>query len=186
MDRFKALKFEQASENSQSIFKSIKGKVGMLPNLYAAMGISDKLLGGFLTFSETLKKGEFSNKEHEAIALAVAEANACAYCLSAHTAIGKMNGFSDEDTLRLRYTTIKDKKLKALVTLAAQLVEQKGHPSDDTVQDFFTAGYNTAAFAELIGSVALNIITNYMFHNGNYEIDFPLAENLEETNFITQ
>lgn len=180
MERFKALSFEEANENTQAIFKSIKSKVGMIPNLYAAMGVSDKLLGGFLGFSETLKGGEFTNREHEAIALAAAQANGCAYCISAHTALGKMNGFSEEETLRLRYNRIADEKLNALVTLTTQLIEGKGHPSEEAVQNFLDAGYTKAAFAELIGSVALNTITNYMFHNGSYDIDFPLTQNLEE------
>ena len=49
----KALSFEEASENSREIFNGIKSKIGMVPNLYASMGVSDKLLGGFLAFQET-------------------------------------------------------------------------------------------------------------------------------------
>lgn len=95
MKSLKPLKLEEANENSQAIFKAVKSKIGMVPNLYATMGVSDKLLGGFLTFTETLKSGEFTNKEYEAIALATSQANECAYCLSAHTTLGKMNGFTE-------------------------------------------------------------------------------------------
>lgn len=89
MNTLKSLTFEEANENAQAQFSNIKSKVGMLPNLYAAMGNSDKLLGGFLAFQETLKSGEFSGKEYETIALATSQVNGCAYCLSAHTALGK-------------------------------------------------------------------------------------------------
>ena len=114
----KPLRFEEANEQSQDIFTNVKNKVGMLPNLYATMGVSDKLLGGFLSFSETIKSGEFTNKEYEAIALATSQANSCAYCLSAHTAIGKMNGFSEQETLDLRSNTIADAKLKCFGKLS--------------------------------------------------------------------
>ena len=87
MKTLKPLTLEEANENSQAIFTSIKSKIGMLPNLYASMGTSDKLLGGFLAFQETIKSGEFTAKEYEAIALATSQANGCNYCLSAHTAI---------------------------------------------------------------------------------------------------
>jgi len=174
------LSLEEANTNSQAIFSNVKSKIGMLPNLYATMGTSDKLLGGFLAFTETLKNGEFTGKEYEAIALATSQANGCAYCLSAHTAIGKMNGFTEEETLKLRDNSIADSKLNALVTLANELVNLKGHPTETTVGNFFEAGYNKVAFAELIGIVALTTITNNVYHNGGFEIDFPKAQNIEE------
>ncbi len=64
MKTLKPLRFEEANVDSQSIFTNVKSKIGMVPNLYAAMGVSDKLLGGFLNFTETLKSGEFTNKEY--------------------------------------------------------------------------------------------------------------------------
>jgi AhpD family alkylhydroperoxidase len=179
MNTLKPLTVEQANENSQAIFTKLKSKIGMLPNLYASMGVSDKLLGGYLTFVETLKSGEFSSKEYEAIALATSQANGCAYCLSAHTAIGKMNGFTEEETLDLRTSSIEDQKLNALVSLVREIIESKGHPSENTVQTFLNVGYTKTAFAELIGAVALTTITNYIYHNGGFEIDFPKAQGIE-------
>ena len=180
MKTLKPVSFQEASENTQNIFNAVKSKIGMVPNLYATMGVSDKLLGGFLAFTETIKSGEFTNKEYEAIALATSQANGCAYCLSAHTALGKMNGFTEEETLELRTNTIADTKLNALVSLASEITALHGHPTQQTVQNFFNEGYNKAAFAELIGAVALTTITNYVFHNGGFEIDFPKAQNIEE------
>ena len=180
MKTLKPLKLEEANEKSQAIFNAVKGKIGMVPNLYAAMGVSDKLLSGFLAFTETLKSGEFSSKEYEAIALATSQANGCSYCLSAHTAIGKMNGFTEKETLQLRHNEIEDTKLNALVTLVSEVVNQKGHPSQNTLDNFFNAGYTKTAFAELLGAVALTTITNNVYHNGGFEIDFPKAQNIEQ------
>ena len=53
MKTLKPLTFEEANENSQIIYTSSKNKIGILPNLFATMGVSDKLLGGFLYFEET-------------------------------------------------------------------------------------------------------------------------------------
>jgi len=180
MSTLKPLSFEEANTNSQAIFNNVKSKIGMLPNLYATMGVSDKLLGGFLTFTDTLKSGEFTAKEYEAIALATSQSNGCAYCLSAHTALGKMNGFTEDETLQLRDTSIVDASLNALVTLVSELITEKGHPSVKTIQNFLETGYTKAAFAELIAIVALTTITNNIYHNGGFEIDFPKAQNIEE------
>jgi len=180
MNTLKPLSLEEANTNSQAIFNNVKSKIGMLPNLYATMGVSDKLLGGFLSFTDTLKSGELSGKEYEAVALTTSQVNDCAYCLSAHTAIGKMNGFTEEETLDIRNNSIVDSKLNALVILASELADRKGKASDDTINNFFEAGYSKAAFAEVIGIVSLTIITNTVYHNGGFEIDFPKAQNIEE------
>lgn len=180
MNTLKPITLELANDSTKAIFNSIKNKISMLPNLYAAMGVSDKLIGGFLAFTETLKSGEFSAKEYEAIALATSQENNCDYCLSAHTTIGKMNGFTEDETLALRSNSITDLKLNALVTLASQIVNTKGHPSEAVINKFLEAGYNKAAFAELIAIVSLTTITNTVFHNGGFEIDFPKAQKIKQ------
>mgnify|MGYP000506210780 CR=1 FL=1 len=71
MKVLKPLTNNQVGEQTQTIFSSIKQRVGRVPNLYAAMANSPNLLGGFLVFEATLKQCSFSAKENEAIALAV-------------------------------------------------------------------------------------------------------------------
>ena len=92
MKTLRALTPEQVDEPTQEVFSAIKQKIGMVPNLFAAMGNSPQLLKGFLAFEDTLKKGVFSAKENEAIALAVSQSNGCNYCLAAHSTMGKMFG----------------------------------------------------------------------------------------------
>ena len=180
MKTLKALTREQADEKTNAIFNAIEQKAGRLPNLYAAMGNSPQLLSGFLAFSEILGKGSFSAKEQEAISLAVSQANGCGYCLSAHTALARMAGFTEAETFGLREGTILDDRLKPLTNLAIELTENRGKASDVAVKSFYAAGYNEAAFADLIGLVALRSITNYIFSQGDFEIDFPKAKNIEE------
>ena len=184
MKILKPLSIEEANTNSQTIFNNVKSKIGMLPNLYATMGVSDKLLGGFLSFTETLKSGELSGKEYEAVALATSQVNDCAYCLSAHTTIGKMNGFTEEDTIAIRNNTIADSKLNALAKFASELANNKGKASNETITNFFEAGYSKAAFVEVLGIVSLSIITNTVFLNGDFEIDFPEAQNIENIHLV--
>ncbi|MBL4709957.1 MAG: carboxymuconolactone decarboxylase family protein [Flavobacteriales bacterium] len=179
MKTLKALTANQVGESTQEVFTAIKSKVGMLPNLYAAMGNSPQLLKGFLAFEETLKQGIFSAKENEAIALAVSQANNCNYCLAAHSAMGKMFGFSEEEVIDIRLGKSSG-KLKALTQLATELTEERGNASEAAVSEFLAVGYSHEALAELIGMVAIRSITNYLYSNGAFEIDFPKAANLEE------
>lgn len=180
MKTLKPLTPTQANESSQAIFNAVKSKIGMLPNLYATMGVSDKLLGGFIGFTETLKSGDLTAKEYETVALATSQVNGCAYCISAHTAIGKMNGFTEEETLAIRNNTITDSKLNALAILATELANNKGKATDEAITNFFESGYSKAAFVEVLGIVSLTIITNTIFLNGDFDIDFPKAKYIED------
>lgn len=180
MSNLKVLKREEVNTQTQGVFDVLKGKVGMVPNLYAATANSPKALNSLLTLGENLAGGEFSAKEIEAIALSAGEANSCGYCLSAHTAIGKMNGFSEEETVQLRTGEIADDKLNALSKLVRNIVITRGKPSQIFIDKFFNVGYNKAALAEVIGHVALNTFTNYINHIADTPIDFPLAPETAE------
>lgn len=180
MKNLEALTKEQANEESREIFNQIEKKLGKVPNIYATIGNSSKALAATLNIGETIKQGEFSGKEIEAIALAVAQANSCDYCLAAHTVVGKMQGFSLDDTVAIRSGVIKDAKLKALTDLAKAITETRGYPEPALVESFYDNGYNQAALAELIVLIAANIITNYTNHLAGTEIDFELAPQLAE------
>lgn len=180
MKTLKVLTPGQVDDSTKEIFQMIKQKLGMLPNIYAAMGNSPQMLKGFLAFEDALKKGSFSAKEYEAIALAVSEANYCEYCLAAHSAIGKMLGYSESEVIDIRRGTSSDRRLKALTILAKELTVKRGKASPDSIDSFLSTGYDHKAFTELIGLVAIRSITNYIFSNGEFDIDFPKAPILDE------
>lgn len=169
---------EQVDSTSQGVFDNLKSALGMVPNLYATIGYSSNALTGFLAFSENASKGTFNNKQVEAIKLAVSEANNCNYCKSAHTAIAKMNGFTDEDTLKLRALTIEDVKLNAIATLAFDIAKNAGHVSQANKDAFFAQGFDEKALIDLVAVVTAITFTNYAFGVTQVPIDFPLAQEL--------
>ena len=179
MKNLEVLNREQVASETQEIFDGLKSKVGMVPNLYATAANSHYGLTALLELGETLKKGNLNNKEVEAVALAVGQANNCQYCLSAHTAIGKMLGFSEEETLDIRRGSVSDPKLKALTSLAKEITESRGFPSEQALSDFIEAGYTKGALVDVIGLVALNTFTNYLNHIADTEVDFPKAKQLD-------
>lgn len=178
MKTLEALNRDQVSENNQQIFDTLKKKVGMVPNLYATAANSNVALGAILGFGEALGGGTLSGKEVEAVALAVAEVNNCEYCLAAHTAIGKMNGFTEAQTLELRTGNIEDAKLAALTQLARELTDNKGRADQGFIDAFFAAGYSKAALVEVIGFVALNTFNNFLNNTAETAVDFPAAPEL--------
>ncbi len=181
MKTLEALNRDQVSDNNQQIFDTLKQKVGMVPNLYATAANSNVALGAILGFGEALSAGSFKGKEIEAIALAVSQVNDCEYCLAAHAANGKMNGFTEAQTLELRTGEIADRQLSALTQLARGLAENKGRADQSLIDAFFAAGYTKAALVDLIGFVAVNTFNNFLNNTAGTKVDFPAAPELLAT-----
>ncbi|PWI31114.1 alkylhydroperoxidase [Flavobacteriaceae bacterium LYZ1037] len=167
---------KDVNEKSQNLFDQLNSQLGMVPNLYATIGYSSNALENFLTFSGNAGKDSFSNKEIEAIKLAVSQANNCIYCKSAHTAIAKMNGFTDAETVELRNATINDPKLKVLTTMAKQVAVKAGHIDSDVREAFFNQGYDAKALMDFIAVVTAITFTNYAHALTNVDVDFPIVE----------
>ena len=88
MARIEPLTVETASNEGAQILSAIKDKIGMIPNLYATMAHSPAALSAALAFGDAMGTSTLSPQVKEQLALAIAGANSCDYCASAHTAIG--------------------------------------------------------------------------------------------------
>ena len=168
---------ENVSTENQSIFDTLRKALGFVPNLYATMAYSQHGLAKYLAFQNA--KTSLSNKEKEAVNLVVSEINGCIYCESAHTAIGKMNGFTDEEILKLRGGSSTNPKLNALVVLAKDITINRGRPSQESLDQFYAAGYNEGNLVDVIWQVSDKIAANYLHNITQIPVDFPLAAPLE-------
>lgn len=113
--------------------------------------------------------------------LIVSQVNGCKYCQSAHTAIGKMNGFTDEQVLELRKGFFSsDEKFDALVKVAKEITLNKGNVDNETLETFFNAGYTKGTLVDVIIAVGDKVISNYLHNLTQIEIDFPVAQELTE------
>ncbi|MDD7887169.1 carboxymuconolactone decarboxylase family protein [Flavivirga sp. 57AJ16] len=178
MSTFNVPTREDVSENNQTIFDHLNKSLGFVPNLYATYAHSDTALENYLNFSNA--KTSLSIKEKEVVSLAVSEVNACVYCLSAHTAIGKMNGFTDEQILELRAGQASfDPKLDALAQLAKNITENRGNTEEAVLENFFKAGYTKGNLIDTISLVGDKTITNYIHKTTQVPVDFPVAQPLE-------
>jgi len=178
MSTFNVPTRENVSKNNQAIFDKLKKALGFVPNLYATYAHSDTALENYLNFANA--KTSLSAKEKEVVNLAVSQVNDCIYCLSAHTAIGKMNGFTDEQILELRagFSSV-NTKLDALAKLAKNITENRGRTDTDVLENFFNAGYTKANLIDTISLVGDKTISNYIHSTTQVPVDFPKAQPLE-------
>jgi len=177
MKKFTVPTRDEVAPANQAIFDNLQKALGFVPNLYATIGYSENGLARYLAYQNA--KTTLSNREKEAVNLIVSQINGCIYCQSAHTVIGKMNGFTDEQVLDLRSGKSDNPKLDALVKLAASITKAKGKADAAVVDAFFAQGYNNENLIDVILQVADKIAMNYVHNLTEVPVDFPVALALE-------
>lgn len=169
---------DEVSANNQALFDNLQKGLGFVPNLYAVFAHSETALGDYLALQN--RKSSLRAKEREVINLVVSQVNDCRYCQSAHTVLGKMNGFSDEQILEIRGGEASfDPKLDALAKFVHETSVKRGKPSAEAIENLLAAGYNKANLVDIIIIIGDKIISNYLHGVGQFAIDFPIAPELE-------
>lgn len=173
---FNVPKRSEVSPTNQAIFDNLNKALGFVPNLYATIAYSDNGLKKYLDYQNA--KTSLSNKEKEAVNLIVSQVNGCIYCQSAHTVLGKMNGFDNNQLLDIRNGKSENPKLNALVKLAADITQNRGNVNNGNVEDFFTYGYTKENLVDLILQISDKTAMNYLHNLTKVPVDFPVAESL--------
>ncbi len=169
---------DHVSPTNQILFDNIKKGLGKVPNLYATFAHSDNALGTYLALQNA--KSSLKAKEREVINLVVSQVNDCRYCQSAHTVLGKLNGFTEDQILEIRGGSVSfAPKLDALARLVKSITKTHGKPDAALVDTFFAAGYNEGNLVDVIMVIGDKIISNYLHGVTQVPIDFPEAPILE-------
>ncbi len=178
MSTFNVPKRDEVNSNNKVIFDQLESSLGFVPNLYATYAYSENALTNYLALNNA--KTSLTAKQKEVVNLAVSQVNNCIYCLSAHTAIGKMNGFSEAEILELRAGQASfDNKLDALAKLARNITENRGAADEAVVANFLNAGWTKENLIDTIVLVGDKTISNYLHKTTNVPVDFPVAQPLE-------
>jgi len=174
--RIKTLNPEIATGEAKELFTAVQNKLGFIPNLIKVFGNSPATLKSYLSLGELTASGNFTNKFREQLALTIAEENSCNYCLSAHTAIGKMNGLDQEQITDSRKAEAEDAKQEAGLIFAKEVTEKRGQVSAASLKAVKEAGYTDEDILEVVLNVVANTLTNYVNHIAETEIDFPVVK----------
>ena len=139
------------------------------------MAVSPHGLEAYLGFIGALGHGVLPARVREQLALDVGEANHCDYCVSAHSALGKRAGLTEQAVLDSRRGASADPKADVLLRFARAVVEKRGVVEDADLAAVREAGYGDAEIAEVVAHAALNVFTNYFNNVAGTAIDFPKA-----------
>jgi uncharacterized peroxidase-related enzyme len=173
MARVAVIDPQTAAGETRELLDAVQSSLGMVPNFIRLLANSPAALKAFLGMHGIAGAGLLDLKTRERIALAVAEQNACQYCVSAHTAIGRKVGLDNQEMLANRVGHSSDAKAEAALTFARALVEHAGQLSKAEFDAVRAAGHSDGEIIEIITHVAMNIFTNLLGKATQVEIDFP-------------
>lgn len=171
MPRIAALADAQLPEASRPMVDAVKSKLGMAPNIIRTLAHAPAALHAYLAMSQALAGGALSGAEREEVALAVAQANGCGYCLSAHSLMAKGAGVTADEQLAARQG-----EGSALAALARKVTLTRAQLNDQDVASARAAGLSDAQIVEVLAQVAFNTLTNYVNHVAATDIDFPVVQ----------
>ena len=173
MNRIQQLDPAAANGKTRQLLDAVHQKLGVVPNLMRVLANAPAALEGYLQFSGSLAGGVLPARLREQIAIAVAQANACDYCLSAHTFIGGKLGVSPADLDRARGAQGITDRESAVLGLAVAIVHARGQIGDDTLAAARGAGLTDAEIVEITAQVGLNLLTNYVNHVARTVVECP-------------
>jgi len=167
---------QSATGEKKEILSQIHKTFGATPNMFKTIGNSTAALKMMWAGFGALGGGKLGAKLGEQIAVAVANANRCEYCLAAHTALGQGAGLTAETMAQAQAGKSSDPRTQAALTFAVKLVKEKAHVSEADIASLKSAGFDNEEVAELLAHVALNIFTNYTNVAFEVPVDFPRVQ----------
>lgn len=173
MPRLTTIHPEAATGKQRELLDTVRTRLGRVPNMMRTMAQSPAVLEGYLALSQALAGGMLDARVRQQLALATAQANECAYCLSAHTAIGTQVGLAPNEIAAARGASATDPRTDAALKFARLVLERRGEIGDGDVTAIRRAGFTEGEVAEIIAHIALNIFTNYFNKAAEVEVDFP-------------
>ncbi|WP_396617375.1 carboxymuconolactone decarboxylase family protein [Lysobacter soli] len=173
MSRIPLVNPKDSTGERQQILGQIHSAFGATPNMFRAVANSTAALKSMWGSFGALGGGVIPPKLGEQIAVAIANRNACEYCLAAHTALGRKAGASSDEMSAAQDGQSQDPKTAAALRFALRVVEGRGQIETADVEALRGAGFNDEEIVEILAHVALNLFTNYVNVAFAVPVDFP-------------
>jgi len=173
MTRINLVDPASASQTVKPTLEQIKGAFGVVPNMFKAVANSPAALASMWGSFGALGSGTIGAKLGEQIAVAIADRNACNYCLAAHTALGQKAGASAAEMSAAQIGQSDDPKTAAALLFALKVVETRAQITAADVEALRSVGFEDSAIMEILAHVALNLFTNYVNVAFDVPVDFP-------------
>ncbi len=173
MSRIPLVTPADTSGERAALLGQIHAAFGTTPNMFRAVANSPAALKSMWGAFGALGGGVIPARLGEQLAVAIANRNACDYCLAAHTALGRKAGASREEMAAAQVGESEDPKTAAALHFALRVVEARGQVDAADVEQLRTHGYRDEEIVEILAHIALNLFTNYVNVAFAVPVDFP-------------
>ncbi|WP_329012528.1 carboxymuconolactone decarboxylase family protein [Streptomyces sp. NBC_00690] len=159
MPRLPRLTPDTAVGASRDLLAELVSRHGQIGDMVSTMAHSPAVLGGYLQLSRAMGRAKLNRTISERISIAVQVLQGCGLCLDAHVSAARSMGVGEEEIERARSGTSADPAIAAIIALALQIYREPTSITDEQVIALREYGYSDRAIADVVGVVALNILT---------------------------
>ncbi|MFH9138661.1 carboxymuconolactone decarboxylase family protein [Streptomyces sp. NPDC017524] len=159
MPRLTRLTPDTAVGASRDLLAELVSRHGEVGDMVSTMAHSPAVLGGYLQLSRAMGRAKLDRGTSERISIAVQTVQGCRLCLDAHVSGARRVGVDEGEIERARAGTSDDPGIAAIIALALQVHREPTSITDAQVVALREHGYSDRAIADVVGVVALNVLT---------------------------
>lgn len=182
MNEFKLYDIADAPSGSRADLEKIKSKQGHIHNVFAVMAGAPPLLKGHAMLKTLFEETSLNVEQRRVVLLTASRENRSAYSVALQSDNAEKYDVRLEVIEAIRDSKpLKDKKLEALRSFTAKVVNSRGQVSDQDIKVFLDAGYTRVNVLEIVLAVGMVTLTNYT----NLIARTPLDKDLETLRWKT-
>ncbi|MDI3404155.1 carboxymuconolactone decarboxylase family protein [Streptomyces cavernicola] len=159
MPRLTRLTPDTAVGSSRDLLGDLVARHGEIGDMVSTMAHSPAVLGGYLQLSRAMGRAKLDRRISERISIAVQAQQGCGLCLDAHVTAARALGVDEEEIERAHAGTSTEPAIAAIIALALQVYRDPTSITDEQIDALREHGYSDRAIADVVGIVALNILT---------------------------
>ncbi|QDU30783.1 hypothetical protein ETAA8_59320 [Anatilimnocola aggregata] len=179
MQRLISVNPQVATGRTKELLDTVQQAFGMIPNTARVMANSPAVLDSFLAFSTAMGGAGIGTKLHNQLKLTTSETNSCSYCTSILSAVAPSAGLTADDILAGRTGNSEDRRTKAALAFASDVLESRGKVSNQQLTAVRDHGFGDSEIVEIVASVVLGCFTNFLNNVADTDLDIPKAEPVE-------
>ncbi|PWN04351.1 alkylhydroperoxidase [Nocardioides albidus] len=157
--RLAALTPESAVGASRDLLGDLVERHGQVGAMVRTMAHSPAVLGGYLQLSRAMKRAKLDRRISELVSIALQVHQGCELCLEAHESAARSLGVTEEEIEAARRSTSADPRVAAMIAVAMRVYREPTGITDAQVQELRDHGYSDREIADVVGVVALNVLT---------------------------
>ena len=159
MTRLARLTPETARGAARDLLGDLVARHGQVGDMVATMAHSPAVLGGYLQLSRAMKRAKLDRKVTERISIAIQVSQGCDLCLHSHVEAARGLGIEDGEIELARRGTSADPAYAAMIAYGLQVYREPTEIADEQVDGLRQHGFSDREIADVVGLVALNVIT---------------------------